>query len=499
LLLGTAVPGAAEPDHTTYVVRVPTTDRATIAAIEGAGGVIDHYDGHGTRAYILHTHWAAFLATGVPHRVETVQPPANKQVFTYPDFATITAYLNTLATNYPGLCRLTSIGTSVQGRDLYAIQITDNPGVEEAEPEFAYFSTMHGDETVGTVLCLNFIEMLLEGYGQNTEITELIDETEIWILPLINPDGYELGIRWNANNADLNRGFPQWPLHFTGTVATEGLPDTRTLQPEVARIVEWSLGQSLVLTANYHTGALVVNYPYDEIPDVPSGADAPTPDDALMEFISNEYASRNPPMYSSPSFPGGITNGSAWYRASGTMQDWHYRFAGAIDLTLEVSNIKDPAQSTLPQFWLDNRDAMLALAQRVHRGIRGEVVDAATGTPLFATVTVDDNPQPVFTDADVGDFYRLLLPGTYAVRAEAEGYIPYTHSGVAVTTSAASVRTFPLSQGDVNGDGATNATDLQLVLNTLLGRADIPEADLDGQGVSATDLQHLVNRILLRP
>jgi len=491
-------PARADIDHTTYIIRTPANDPATLQAIEDAGGIVDHFDGAHARAYILHDHWESFLRAGIPHEIEGMQPDPSKQLGAYPSYDEVSATLADRAARYPGVSLLTSIGRSVQGRELWAMQITANPGVDEDEPEFAYLSTMHGDEPVGTVLCLNLIDLLLEGYGHDPALTALVDSTEIWILPLINPDGYELGIRWNANNVDLNRAFPQWPTDFSGTIA-DGTPDGAGRQPEVARIMAWAASRRLVLSANYHTGALVVNYPYDEEPGIPSGSDAPTPDDPLVRFLSAEYASRNPPMLASPVFPGGISNGSAWFSISGGMQDWHYRFNGTIDLTLEVSNIKSPGQHTLASLWDDNRDAMIAYLDLAHRGIRGRVTSRTGGEPLFATVTLNGNPQPVFTDPAVGDYHRLALPGTYTVRAEAPGYIPYSRSGIAVGVGAAVRADLALSQGDVNGDGRVDALDLQLVINTILGLADIPAADVDGNGVSATDLQHLVNRVLRRP
>ena len=491
-----AYAGAA--DHTTYVVTLPGADRATLARVEAAGGVLDHFDGHTARAYVRIAHWDAFLAAGIPHVIVEVQPAGEKQLDGYPTYAGLSVLLADAAANHPEIVRLMSLGRSVQGRELWALRITDNPDVEEDEPEFAYISTMHGDEKVGTVLCLNFLALLLDGYGADAQITEFIDETEIWLVPLMNPDGYELGIRWNANNQDLNRVFPEFSRDFTQTIYTDGLPATASRQPEVAHIMHWTADNSLVLLANYHSGALVVNYPYDEEPGIASGRDAPTPDDALMRDISLAYADLNPPMSASLAFPGGISNGSAWYSISGGMQDWHYRYTGAIDLTLEVSVVKSPNSSALVGLWNDNREAMLAYLALVHRGARGVVTDRATGEPLYAQVLAGDNSQPVFTDPDVGDYYRLLLPGAYALRVESPGYIPYTTGAITVTGSAAARADVVLSRGDVNGDGEVNAADLQLVINAVLELNTLEAADVDGRGVSATDVQHLVNRVLHR-
>lgn len=494
-------PAHAAPvtNHTTYIVTLPGADRDTLQRVEATGGVIDHFDGGEARAYVHQAHWQSFLSTGIPHRVIEMQPNAGtKQLGSYPSYAEIGEILATAESDYPEIVRRISLGKSVQGRELWAVLISDQPDVEEDEPEFAYISTMHGDETVGTVLCLNFLEVLLDGYGVDPEITSRVDNTAIWLVPLMNPDGYEMGTRFNANSVDLNRTFPEFPDHFEGTIMTEGAPDLSGSEPEVAHVARWSADNQFVLMANYHSGALVVNYPYDEIPGVPSGEEAIAPDDALLQELSSAYANENPPMLASNFFPGGITNGSAWYSVSGGMQDWHYRFLGAIDLTLEVSNIKSPSSRTLSSLWEDNRESMFAYLDWAHRGVRGVVTDRVTGEPLLASVLVNDNPQPVFTDPEVGDFHRVLVPGAYAVRVSAPGYITYNAGPVFPTSGEALRVDVALSNGDVNRDGKINALDLQLGINALLGISPLEDADLDGGGVSSTDVQQVINRALGR-
>lgn len=498
LALSVAAPWAFAVDHTTYVVALPGADRTTLARVEAAGGVVDHFDGDTARAYVHIAHWNTFLTTGIAHTIEEVQPAPEKQLDGYPTYAALGDILDDAAAAHPDIVRLVSLGQSVQGREIWALRITDNPDIEEDEPEFAYISTMHGDEKVGTVLCLNFLDLLLDGYGADARITAYIDETEIWLVPLMNPDGYELGIRWNANNRDLNRSFPSFSRDFTGTLFDDGLPATDARQPEVAHVMNWTADNSLVLLANYHAGALVVNYPYDEEPGIPSGTAAPTPDEPMMRAISLDYARLNPPMSASLAFPDGVTNGSAWYSVDGGMQDWHYRFTGAIDLTLEVSVVKSPNSTALAGLWEDNRDAMFAYLDRVHRGARGIVTDRLTGAPLYARVLAGDNSQPVFTDPEIGDFYRLLLPGAVALRVDAPGYIPYTTNDITITSGDAIRADVALSNGDVNGDGQVNAADLQLAINAVLELNTLEAADVDGRGVSATDVQHLVNWVLYR-
>jgi predicted deacylase len=82
------------------------------------------------------------------------------------------------------------------------------PGAVDGLPNFKYIANMHGDEVVGRELLIRLITHLLNNYGHNDTITYLIDNTHIYLMPSMNPDGFELGQRENANNVDLNRNFP---------------------------------------------------------------------------------------------------------------------------------------------------------------------------------------------------------------------------------------------------------------------------------------------------
>lgn len=332
----------------------------------------------------------------------------------YPSYTDIITLLQTRATQYPNICQRIDLGTSVQGRHIYALRITDNLDVQEDEPEFKWVANMHGDEVTGVVLCLNMIDYLLQNYPADPRVANLVDEMDTWIVPTMNPDGYVSTTRYNAHGQDLNRDFPE---------GSGPNPEPNTVtgrEPETAVIMNWSFGQSFTLSANYHGGALVVNYPFDN--DNKGSVFSPTPDEDLFVYISEQYSVHNPPMWNSAEFYHGITNGAAWYSISGGMQDWNYRYMGDNDVTIEVSSNKAPPYSQMPQFWNENRESMLAYMETAFLGVRGLVTDAATGAPLAATVSVVDRNHNVYTDPDVGDYHRMLLPGDYQLRVEAAGY-----------------------------------------------------------------------------
>jgi len=165
-------------------------------------------------------------------------------------------------------------------------------------------------------------------------------------------------------------------------------------------------------------------------------------------------------MWNNPQFPpDGITNGAAWYSISGGMQDWNYRYASCNEVTIELSNTKKPPASQIPDFWDDNREAMLSYAEAVHIGVRGIVTDRSTGQPLWAEVRVDGNSHPVFTDADVGDYHRMLLPGTYNLIFGAPGYAQLLIENVTVTDGPATRLDVELASVDLDDDGDVDLGD----------------------------------------
>jgi len=155
----------------------------------------------------------------------------------YHTYEELTAELQQLQLQYSEIYLLQSAGKSVQGRELWVVKISDNIQMEEYEPEFKYISSMHGNEPVGMEMCIYFIKYLLENYQLNPRITGVIDETEIWIMPLMNPDGYIAHQRRNSNGIDLNRNFPDRISDSTNT--------TNGREPETKVVMDFCKQHSL--------------------------------------------------------------------------------------------------------------------------------------------------------------------------------------------------------------------------------------------------------------
>lgn len=480
-----------------YVVEVTAPDKSALTSLLDSGLNVGNVYELTATLYVDAYEYQHVLALGYPTVLIEVQPSgqdARKVGDAYTTPAQIETIFAAYALNYPNLCRTHLLGTSVNGINIWAIKITPNPDVAADKPAVKFIGTIHGDEPVGTELCMNFADELLTNYGTDTYITDFLDRTVIWLVPMMNPDGFLSYLRYNANTVDLNRSFPMYSVDFM-TTWFDGEPLGETnCEPEIAAIMRWAAENHCALSAHYHGGALIVNYPYDNEPGIPSQTEAPSPDDAMFRYISLEYSSHNTPMYTGGNFSQGIVNGSYWYSITGGMIDWNYRFMGCPEVLIELGFTKRPLPSTLPQYWADNRDSMYAYAETAHIGIRGLTRDRNTGAPVWSKVLLEGNAQPVFSNPDFGNYHKLVLSGTYNVSFQAEDYISYHVDNVTVNDGPATRVDVEMSDGDINGDSALNGVDVQLVVDAALGRTITYEADVDGRGLSATDIQAVINR-----
>eukprot|EP00095_Tigriopus_kingsejongensis_P002182 maker-scaffold2006_size22768-snap-gene-0.7 protein:Tk02182 transcript:maker-scaffold2006_size22768-snap-gene-0.7-mRNA-1 annotation:"carboxypeptidase d" len=352
--------------------------------------------------------------------------------------------LTALVARYPDMAQIGTVGKSVQGRDLVFIKISSNVTERSfMEPMFKFVGNMHGDETLGRQVNIYMAEYLLRHYGTDERVRRLVDNTEIFLMPTMNPDGFSTSSpscgggffgalkkvfsnnpRRNARNQDLNRNFPK---QFD---EDQNVPFTQLQagrEPETQRMMEWITKTPFVLSANMHSGAVVASYPYDDsIDHVSKGKYSASPDDQFFRYAAKLYSKNHPLMSQGHNcrerFEDGITNGAQWYDVPGGMQDFNYLHSNAFEITLELTCCKHIPDSELKQGWLDNKESMLKYMEATHLGVKGMVVDAETKGPIpNAKVNVLTIPHPIST-TQRGEYWRLLAPGTYQLYAEAPGY-----------------------------------------------------------------------------
>lgn len=353
----------------------------------------------------------------------------------YPSYGEYIDMMYQFAQDYPNLCEVVNIGQSVNDRDLLFIHINDSLGVAQNEPEFMYTSTMHGDEVIGYVLMLRYIDYLLRNYGTDPEITNLVDNIDIWINPLANPDGaYATGnnsvygaTRNNANNVDLNRNYPD---------PEDGPhPDGNEYQSETVAFMDFAEEHDFVMSSNLHTGAEVVNYPWDTWAQLAA-------DDDWWVYVSREYADTvhaySPYGYFTD-LNNGITNGYAWYSINGGRQDYMNYFHNCREMTLELSTIHMVPGSDLPLFWEYNYRSFNNYMKQSLNGFSGIVTNAVSGSPLQAKVFIENHEIDnswVFSHLPIGNYNRQVKAGTYDVTFSAFGCYDKTIHDLTITDDA---------------------------------------------------------------
>ena len=204
--LGGKGAGPRQPPISRIEVTLPSS--ASVDQLLRAGYDVDGVRGNVATVWVEDDELTNLRVAGWETKVLPV--PSAKALGEYNNSTNVAIMLDGYATNYPSLCRKVSLGKSVQGRDIWALKITTNPDAAQDKPKVRYLSTMHGNEQLGTELCLYLIDLLIKGYGSNnTRCVNLVSNVETWIVPLLNPDGRDRSTpeRYNANTKDLNRCF----------------------------------------------------------------------------------------------------------------------------------------------------------------------------------------------------------------------------------------------------------------------------------------------------
>lgn len=336
----------------------------------------------------------------------------------YPKYSQYDSIMRKLATDFPDLCQLDTIGSSINGKQVLVVKISDNVALNEPdEPEVFYSSTIHGDELLGFVLMLRLSDHLLRNYHTDPQIKSLVDNLQIYINPLSNPDGtYRTGdeiinpIRFNANGRDLNRNFPD-PLQ-PGVVQ----------EKENVDMIAFMRSRKFVLSANFHSGAEVVNYPWDRwLTKIHA-------DDSWFEDLCRAYAD-TVHIYSRDNymdgFDNGIVRGAVWYEILGGRQDFVTWELQGREVTIELDDTKLTPADSLENMWNYNYRSLLNYLSYAQYGINGNVTDSETGNPVRATIYIEghdkDNSQ-INSDSGSGNYTRLLSGGTWDLTFSATGY-----------------------------------------------------------------------------
>jgi len=350
-------------------------------------------------------------------------------------YPTYQQYVDTMvyfSNAYPSICKLDTIGTTVDGRLLLVVKIAKDVNTDGAKPQFFYTSTMHGTEVTGYVGMLHLIEYLLTNYGTDPRITRIVDSIELFVNPLANPDGTYAGgnntvagaTYENANGVNLNRNYPD-PIYGPH-------PDGNAWQPETVAFMNFAGSKNFTMSANFHGGAEVFNYPWDDDSRL-------TADDSWWQYVGHEWADTcqfyGPAGYYTNPYPDGITDGYAWYQVTGGRQDYMNYFHHDREVTIELSTTQMPPAGQLVLYWNYLYHSYLNYIEQSLYGIRGIVTDTATGQPLRAFITIsghDKDSSQIYSRLPSGYYDRVIDQGTWNLTFSSPGYYTKTISNINV-------------------------------------------------------------------
>lgn len=330
----------------------------------------------------------------------------------YYTYDQIISIIDSLSLNFPTICKKYLLGTSSGGRQLSILKISDNVAIDEPEAEIMFDGGIHGDEVGGPQNIILFARELCLNYGINPTYTDLINTREIWLYPMVNPDGRVAMSRYNNYGVDINRdcGY-MWNAEGQSTGAFSQI-ETKTLRKII-------LDNQFVVYTNYHSGTEILSYPW-------SYRSSSARDYNLFNSLGSVYSITS--GYSSLQYGQGY---NVMYAINGSTKDFTYGCTGNIGWSIEISNNKQPPSSQIMTFYNNNKPAMIEMISRSTWGISGMITDSATGEPLRASIWINDY-YPVYSDPEVGDFHKYIIPGNYIVKIRANGYKTKTLTNITV-------------------------------------------------------------------
>jgi murein tripeptide amidase MpaA len=280
--------------------------------------------------------------------------------------------------DYPDLARVVEIGESLEGRKILALKISDNPFLDEQEAPVLFLGAHHAREWISVEIPFLFGKHLLENYDSDARIRSLVNQSEIWIVPIVNPDGLEYSIHvyryWRKNRranadgsygVDLNRNYSwQWGYDEVGSNSDPSEFDYRGTEPfsepESAAVRDLFLSQDFQALVSYHSYTQLILYPWGYI-------DEPTSKDEEMHTLARTMSQLMQAVRGKFYAYGRASSGL--YVTNGDTTDWAFGVAEIPAFTIELPPVSSQgggffnAESEIEPIFEENLPAMLYLTE----------------------------------------------------------------------------------------------------------------------------------------
>ncbi|MFQ5500844.1 MAG: M14 family zinc carboxypeptidase [Phycisphaerae bacterium] len=411
----------------------------------------------------------------------------------YFDPTEIETMLAQIAADHPTLTQVFNIGTTVQGRNIWAIEISDQPGVVEDEPAIQFNGQHHAREVATSHVVMDIVNYLTSNYGIDPNATAWVNQYKTVCVPMVNPDGvqyvFDINSLWRKNRrgnanclagcggvgVDLNRNYPY--LWGPGC-GSSGCCSSDIFRGASALSERESLAMNglqntyhFVMATSYHAFGRFIDYPYacsngSPAQQMPEHAVI----DEMMNAMANAITAVDGVAYTAfTPVPFGGVNGDD--------TSWYYAHKGVYPFIVEVGDSFEPLFTNVAAILNRNRAGWQYLYNRLGQArIDVHVTDGCQ--PMTAQITLTDY---VF---DTGELQRLttqpfgrwtfVVPagGTYTVRVTRGGFItqdvPVLVGNAPVAVNIAMVRTNPPLHGDMNSDCVVNGLDIDSFTQVMI-------------------------------
>ncbi|PKL46362.1 MAG: hypothetical protein CVV42_16740 [Candidatus Riflebacteria bacterium HGW-Riflebacteria-2] len=315
-------------------------------------------------AFVYKGHPVKIIIEDLDQYVKKVKAAQNK-IDAYYTYATMEKQLKAWAEKYPEICVLESVGKSHEDRDIWALKISDNPNKNEPEPAALIMGAHHAREWPSIEVPMATAKLLLTEYASNEEIKTLVDNREVWIVPMVNPDGVVFSMEkskyWRKNRrnnggsygVDPNRNYGyQWGVSGSSSSPSSDTykgpapfsePETQTMK----KLVEREKFQGSI---SFHTYSELILYPFSYAYNVDN------PDRKVFVQMANDMARFN--KYS-------VKNSADLYPAAGECDDFMYGENKMLSFTFELCSTFIPAATQIPVFNELNVPAVIYLIDKV--------------------------------------------------------------------------------------------------------------------------------------
>ena len=350
---------------------------------------------------------------------------------------------------------------------VYSVKMSNNVSVYQDKPNYFFSGAIHAREPVSAEVVMTIIENLLETYS-TTDDEHPLNQSQIWFVPVINPDGHHVvnsqmstmhrkNIFDNNNNGqldldlygsgnsldgvDVNRNFDfYWgTTGVSFSFATQTYPGTHGFSSiEAAYMRDLAAEIPFIGAFTYHTHGHLVLWPYGY------AYGGNSHNQATISSLGIELANLMP-RFHNPNLK--YTPQPSWelYPASGTTDDYYHFKHNTLAYTVELASQFIPTAAEV-EFHKINQlpAAYLLMSRHKNRFLSGLVTDYLTGAPVRAEIRVfpiDEyypEREPIFSDLNFGRYNYPLMPGQYQLFIRADGYYPYS-SDITITATAQTV------------------------------------------------------------